>query len=209
MKKRMEEKSLHLAARALSAIFRPFYVPTAGFLALFLLTYLRMVPWVYQLIVIGMVYLFTVVFPMLAIYLYHRVNGWTLHQLNDRKKRAVPYVLTITCYIACLLLMYRMGIPRFLSGIIVATLMAIVICAVVNIWWKISTHMAAIGEFIGGFVYFSMLFHYESVGWLCFFILLAGVLGTARLVLHQHTLGEVLAGFCAGLICAVAGISLL
>ena len=35
------------------------------------------------------------------------------------------------------------------------------------------------------------------------FILIASILGSARIVLGHHTLGEVLSGFAVGLICAL------
>ena len=115
----MKETYLRNIARVLSAVFTPFYVPTVGFAALFLFTYLKMLPMFYQLIVVGIVYLFTVVFPMAAIYFYQKVNGWTLRHLGDREKRVVPYVMTFISYVVCLVLMYRINIPRFMSGIIV------------------------------------------------------------------------------------------
>jgi hypothetical protein len=73
----------------------------------------------------------------------------------------------------------------------------------VNLKWKLSEHMAGIGGVIGGLVSFSALFGYNPVGWLCLFILIAGILGSARIVLGHHTLGEVLSGFAVGLICAL------
>ena len=202
----MEEKYLRTAARVLSAVFTPFYVPTVGFVALFLFTYLRMLPMRYQLILVGVIYMFTVVLPMGAIYFYQKVNGWSLRHLGHREKRIVPYAMTITSYVVCLLLMYRMGIPRFMSGILVSSLLAMIVCAVVNVWWKISAHMAAIGQFTGGMVSFSLLFYNNNVGWLCFVILLAGMLGTSRILLRQHTLAEVLVGFAVGFVCGVGGI---
>ena len=63
--------------------------------------------------------------------------------------------------------------------------------------------MAGAGGVIGGLVAFSELFSYNPVGWLCIFILIAGVLGSARIVLRHHTLGEVLAGFVVGLVCTL------
>ena len=43
----------------------------------------------------------------------------------------------------------------------------------------------------------------NPVWWLCFFILLSGMLGTARIIVKQHTLLEVLAGFIVVLFCGV------
>ena len=103
----MEEKYLRISARVLSAIFTPFYVPTVGFLALFLFTYLRMLPLSYQIVVLGIVYAFTVLLPMLGIYIYQKINGWSLRHLGHKEKRIVPYAMTILSYVCCLLLMYR------------------------------------------------------------------------------------------------------
>ena len=202
----MEEKYLRITARVLSTVFTPFYVPTVCFVALFLFTYLKLLPMLYQVVVVGSVYLFTVIFPMTAIYFYQKVNGWSLRHLSHKEKRIVPYAMGIVSYVACLLLMYRMGIPRFMSGIIVASLIVMVICAVTNIWWKISAHMAAIGQFVGGMVSFSFLFFYDLSGWLCLAILVSGMLGTSRITLRQHTLSQVLVGFAVGFVCGVSGI---
>ena len=62
--------------------------------------------------------------------------------------------------------------------------------------------MAGMGGIIGGLVSFSALFSYNPVVWLCLFILIAGILGSARIVLGHHTLGEVLSGFVVGLVCS-------
>ncbi len=202
----MKEKYLRISARVLSALFTPFYVPTVGFLALFLFTYLRMLPLSYQAVVLGIVYAFTVLLPMLGIYIYQKINGWSLRHLGHKEKRIVPYAMTILSYVCCLLLMYRLTIPRCLSGIIVASLMAMIICAIINVWWKISAHMAAIGEFVGGLVSFSFVFYYNPLGWFCFVILLSGALGTSRMILRQHTLPQVLVGFLVGFVCGILGI---
>ncbi len=40
--------------------------------------------------------------------------------------------------------------PHFMSRILMAALLIQVICALINVWWKISTHTAAIGGVAGG-----------------------------------------------------------
>ena len=53
------EKDIILAARILSMLFTPFYLPFIGLVALFLFSYLSIFPWPYKLQVLVMVYLFT------------------------------------------------------------------------------------------------------------------------------------------------------
>ena len=193
-------------AKIISAIFNPFVVPFLAFLVLFFCSYLRMLPLTYRLIVLGIVYAFTILLPMIAIFFFRKINGWGIGAFRDRRKRFVPYLLTIICYVSCLVMMVRIGLPRYMTGIILATLMAMVICIVVNIKWKISEHMTAIGGVIGGLIAFSFLFNYNPTVWLSLFILLAGVLGSARIILRHHTLPEVLTGFAVGAVCAILGI---
>lgn len=203
-----EEKDprLMLAARILSAIFTPFMVPFVGFFLLFFFTYLRIMPLQYKLIMLGIVYCFTILMPMLFIYLYQKLSGEGLRALGERKKRFVPYVLTLTSYLACLFTLYRLHLPRYLSGILVAALLCMIGCTLLNFRWKVSTHTASSGLLIGGLLSYSFLFQFNPVGWLSFFILLAGMLGSARIIVKQHTLGEVFTGFVIGLFCGVIGI---
>ena len=197
------DRSLIRTARVISAIFTPFSIPFLAFLILFLFSYLRIMPIQYKLIVLGVVYCFTILMPTLTIFLFRKINGFSPEDLGERKRRFMPFLLTITSYVFCLVMMHRLNIPRYMTGIILAALIMMVICIVVNLKWKLSEHMAGVGAIVGGLVSFSALFGYNPVWWLCLFILIAGVLGTARIILQHHTLGEVLVGFAVGLICSL------
>ena len=197
------DRSLIRTARVISAIFTPFSIPFLAFLILFLFSYLRIMPIQYKLIVLGVVYCFTILMPTLTIFLFRKINGFSPEDLGERKRRFMPFLLTITSYVFCLVMMHRLNIPWYMTGIILAALIMMVICIVVNLKWKLSEHMAGVGAIVGGLVYFSALFGYNPVWWLCLFILIAGVLGTARIILQHHTLGEVLVGFAVGLICSL------
>lgn len=201
--KLIEEKTLIRVAHMVSAVFTPFSIPFLAFLILFLFSYLSIMPIQYKLIVLGIVYCFTIMIPVLAIFIFKKINGFSAQELGERKKRYVPFFLTITSYVFCLLMMNRLNIPWYMSGIILAALIMMVICIVVNLKWKLSEHMAGAGAVIGGLVAFSALFGYNPVWWLCLFILVAGVLGTARIILGHHTLGEVMGGFAVGFICSL------
>lgn len=197
------DRTLIRTARVISAIFTPFSIPFLAFLILFLFSYLRIMPIQYKLIVLGVVYCFTILMPTLTIFLFRKINGFSPEDLGERKRRFMPFLLTITSYVFCLVMMHRLNIPWYMTGIILATLIMMVICIVVNLKWKLSEHMAGVGAIVGGLVSFSALFGYNPVWWLCLFILIAGVLGTARIILQHHTLGEVLVGFAVGLICSL------
>ena len=197
------DRTLIKTARIVSAVFTPFSIPFVAFLILFLFSYLNIMPLAYKLIVLGVVYCFTILMPTLTIFLFRKINGFEAKDLTDRKKRYAPYLLTIISYVFCMLMMRKLNIPWYMSGIILTALLMMLISIILNLKWKLSEHMLGMGGIVGGVVSFSALFGYNPVWWLSLFILIAGVLVTARIILQHHTLSEVLTGFVVGFICAL------
>lgn len=197
----MNNKYLVLAAQAISLLFSPFYLPVIAFVALFVFSYLNMLPLTYKVVLLGGVYLFTVLIPRLAIFLYRKLNGWSRHELGHREKRYVPYVLSITSYAMLLYLMDSLHMPHFTLGIIAGALAIQIVCSLINRWIKVSTHSAAAGGVVGALMAFSVIFSFDPTAWLCLTIILAGLVSTSRLILRQHTLPELGAGVLVGVVC--------
>ena len=200
------QKQIILTARVLSMLFTPFYLPIVGIALLFLFSYLNIFPWSYKIQVLLMVYLFTVMLPALLIHVYRRYQGWNLIELGHREKRMIPYILSIISYFTCVYVMERLHMPHFMGSIIVAALAVQIVCALINIWWKISTHTAAIGGVAGALFAFAYYLGFNPVWWLCLVIIVAGMVGTSRMILRQHSLSQVVGGFAVGFICAALSI---
>ena len=200
------EKNIILTARVVSMVFTPFYLPIVGLMALFFLSYLSLMPTAYKLQVLTLVYFFTILLPTVLIHLYRKYNGWNLIELGHREKRMVPYVISILCYFFCVYIMDMLHIPHFMGTIVSAALAIQIVCALINVWWKISTHTSAIGGVAGALFVFGELFGFNPVWWLCLVMILAGVMGTSRMILRQHSLAQVVAGFWVGVICSVLGL---
>ena len=199
----MKEKNIIFTARIMSMIFTPFYLPIVGLIALFIFSYMSLLPMMYKLVMLAMVYLLTVVAPSLLIHLYRLCQGWTSHELGRKERRLVPYIISIVCYFACFFWMEYRNTPRVISIIVVVALTIQMVCALINVWWKISTHTAAIGGVAGGLVSYSIAFSFNPLWWLCFVLILAGAVGTARMILRQHSLSQVVTGFLVGVACAI------
>jgi hypothetical protein len=58
------DKTLIRTAKVISAVFTPFSIPFLAFLVLFIFSYLRIMPLQYKLIVLGVVYCFTILMPI-------------------------------------------------------------------------------------------------------------------------------------------------
>ena len=204
----MKEKNIILISRVVSMMFTPFYLPLVGLAALFFFSYLNTFPLYYILMVMGIVWLFTVLLPTRLIHLYRRYHGWTPIQLGVRERRMVPYVISILCYFICFYILSLRHTPHTITSILIAALAVQMLCAMTNVWWKVSTHSAAIGGVAGGLLSFSLIFNFNPVWWLCLVILLGGMVGTSRMILRQHTLPQVVVGFFMGLLCSAVTILL-
>ncbi|MGL5957330.1 MAG: hypothetical protein ACRCZZ_01815 [Phocaeicola sp.] len=200
------ERFLIQGARLISRIFSPFMIPLIAFFSLFFFTYLRVLPLNYKLTVLTIVYSFTIFMPMVGIYAHHRINKLSLKLLDKKEKRIMPYTLTIISYSACLVIMYRLQLPRYLTGIIMASLICIVCCLIINFWWKVSTRVTSGGLMVGGLLSFSFMFQFNPVWWLSIFILLSGLIGTAQIILKEQSLLKIFAGFMVGSLCGILGI---
>ena len=198
------EKQIILTAR--SMIFTPFYLPIVGLIAMFFLSYLRYYDPSFKFQVLAVVYFFTILLPTVLIHLYRRYQGWSLIDLGMKERRMVPYIISILCYFTCVYLMELMHIPHFMASIVIVALLIQIVCAIINVWWKISTHSAAIGGVAGSLIVFSVIFMFNPVWWFCLVLIVAGILGSSRMILRQHTLPQVLVGFLIGIICAFLGV---
>lgn len=204
----MKEKEIIFTAKVLSVLFTPFYLPILGLLILFIFSYLSLLPLTYKLFLLLMFYLFTVFLTTALIRFYRRYQGWTLIELGSRERRAIPYVISIFSYLLCYYIMAATHVPHFMGSILIAALVIQVACAIINLFIKISTHTAAIGGVTGALLAFSVIFSFNPVWWLCIVLLLAGMVGTSRMILRQHSLRQVVLGYLAGVACSFVSVLL-
>ena len=205
----MSNKYLILTAKMFAMLFAPFYFPVLAFLVLFIFSYMKLLPLNYKLLILGIVYLFTVALPLLGIYAFRKMNGLHRHQMSKREMRSIPYFIFIVCYGCCLYLMVRMHMPHFMISILFGALVLQVLCAFINNWISISTHSAAAGAMVGALLAFSIIFSFDPTWWLCLTLFIAGCVGSSRLILRQHSLHEVNWGLALGLLCGFVCILLL
>lgn len=203
------DKVIIYAARVVSLIFTPFYLPLVGLIALFTFSYLNLLPLEYQLLVLALVYFFTILMPTFLIHLYRRLQGWTRFELGQKQRRMVPYLISIGCYFCGFYVLQSLRIYHFISSIVMGALLVQIVCAIINVWWKISTHTAAVGGVAGALLVFADIFGFNPVWWFCVVFILAGVLGSARMILRQHCLSQVIVGFAVGFVSAAVGIIVL
>ena len=204
----MKNRYILIAAQAISTLFTPFYLPTEATVVLMTFSYLNSVSMTLKLALILIVYLMTVLFPRIIIYLYRKYHGWSNHQMSRRERRYVPYIISIVCFSLLLLLLELLHMPHFISAIIAAALLIQIICAIINNWIKVSTHAAASAGIVSMLFAFSLIFNFDATNWIALSTLLCGCVCSARMILRQHTYHELLLGVITGIISGYAAVLL-
>lgn len=158
----------------------------------------------FRLLVI--VFALTCVFPMITIAVLHNFKIIKDKRLISRKERVIPYITGTVYYAVAVWHVIYTNEPQWLVMFFVGGTLACLISAIVNLWWKISAHMAGIGGLLALLWQIdAMELEVVSKMWMIIYILIAivlcGMLGTSRLLLKRHTLPQVIAGFLNGLIC--------
>ena len=121
-------------------------------------------------------------------------------QMEQSRERNVPYILTVICYVACFYVLQKIPMVRILSYAILAAALAILISFLINLKWKISIHMVGVGGLMGLLYVFSQQLHFNFLLPIIIIAIIAGALGTSRLLMSAHIPSQVYAGFLTGFI---------
>jgi len=78
--------------------------------------------------------------------------------------------------------------------------LVIVVLLLISFKWKISNHMAALGGLSGVFFAFSFRNGLNPVYALLTVVIIAGLVGTARLALNKHNIWQIIAGYLLGFV---------
>lgn len=186
-------------SKAISYLFHPLLIPSLGMLVLFNSgTYLSYLPPDMKKWMLVIVFLCTYVVPLAFIpfFLYQRVIMNI--QMNSRRERYVPLVVSFVLYTFCFYLIRRISIPHMYHSFILSSLLSILAIMLINLRYKISIHMAGVGGLVALVGFLAFYLKVDLQFYLGVSVLLAGLIGTARIFLKAHTPGEVYAGFLTG-----------
>lgn len=196
---------MYSIARFFSHLLSPILIPTYSVFIALWYSVLFFIPAATRWTVVGVTAIITCVIPSAIIFALYRLGKVSDPGLNNRNERYIPYAVTALCYIACAFYMWRIHAPMWLDMFFVGGAAAAVISCIVNIWWKISAHMAAMAGMTALTVRI-MLDHinvFDIMPMVYATILLTGILGTSRIVLERHTFWQVMAGAANGFVCVM------
>ncbi len=204
---------MRAVAKALSVVLHPVWMPTAIVVLAFSLhpyLALRFIGDGRIGVLYTMVFVMTAVFPLLSVWMFKRggmVRDWTMPL---REERTLVYAITLMYCGMCYWLLRRtaghpMVLSLFLGGCVVLAAVLLI-----NLRWKISAHMAGICGLLGALLALMLLQGVQAPLLFAALVALAGALGTARLLITDHTPAQVYTGALLGLVgvlgCALFGL---
>ncbi len=195
---------MNLIAKIISVVFQPLFVPVYT-LILLLTSSTFFFPPVYKLLLTLAFFSSTCFFPFLFC-----VSIFSLKSLVKlgRKERNSIYAVTFITYVFCFYILWKMYLPFALLVMFGGCVFAVFLLLVINFFWKISAHATVMGCCCGYIFLFALYASQNPIILFCISILLAGVVGWARLYLKAHTAGQVFAGYAVGLLPSLLSIVL-
>lgn len=189
-------------ATFISYLFHPLLMPSYLLWIVFHTdTYLQLaLPQKLQYIIYGLVVITTVLIPVsFSIILLRGGYIKSLH-LDTKEERRLPYLLTCIFYFATFYLLKQAQIPSLVTLLFLGATLALLASILINMKWKISAHMVGIGGVIGALAGLSLRLFLNYQVLLLALIILAGIIGTSRMLLKAHSPAQIYSGFCLGLL---------
>lgn len=140
----------------------------------------------------------TYLVPLGSIYFMHYQGIVKSMHLRSREERLAPLVITLVMYVFCFYLVSRIDAPKLYNAFLLSGVISTALCLLITTRFKISIHMVGTGGLLAlvGFLAFHMkvnLLFYMMVA-----VMIAGLVGSARLLLKAHTPAEIYSGFLLG-----------
>ncbi len=203
MKRYTVNKLIADAAHLMSTIFSPLMMPTYGVFLVLWVSVLCLLPYGTRVSVLLVCMGITCILPLIFLsVLRHFKLVKDLH-VEKREQRTIPYLFAALCYAVAAYYLYYCHSPQWFTMFMVGSAITVLLMALINLKWQISAHMAG----IGGVVALVYQIHAQGLSafdlfWLlCIIVILAGMLGSARLALKRHNMWQVLAGVVVGFLC--------
>lgn len=197
----LEKKRLKIPAKIISFVFHPVFVTfyTA------LLVYWLQKP-LYISIVneyplwLGYLFINLVMFPVIATLLLKALGFIGSIKMEEPKDRIIPLIATMIFYFWAYNVAKNITpeVPLYLRVFLLGAFWGVIVTFLVNIFFKISMHTMAIGGTIGILIVMILALRVDILLLIVLTILLAGIIGTARLILKSHIPFELLLGYVLG-----------
>ncbi len=205
-------KWLSVLAQIVSYIFHPLFVP---FAVAWLLLYQHPINLItiddpMRLRLIAMIFINTILFPAFMVFLLWRLKFISNVYLETQRERIIPLIISIIFYfwgfyVSKNIEIVPLALQQWLLGIFLTSCIAML----ANIFMKISLHTLGLGGAVMFFLLQMKSDPHWPAAWIFPVLLMAGAVGSARLLRTAHQPSEIYVGYMGGAICQIAAFFIL
>ena len=197
---------MKVVAKILSTLFHPLTIPLIGILIILNSnSYLNYaVPREVKIAILLLVAMNTLIVPFFVSLLLLMTKKIRSFNMETNEERVLPYAFTVLFYIFTIVRLYKEPIPPIIFKFIIGATLAVILAFIINFRWKISAHMIGIGGLIGALISISLLLGVYIIPYVIGGFIIAGLLGSSRLILDAHTPAQIYTGFVLGMLCQFA-----
>lgn len=202
-------KALRIIASIVSYICHPVFMPLIMAFMLNVLSpvsFAGITPKQQGLLLINIA-ISSVMFPLFAILLMKPLGFITSYHMPTAKERTIPLMVTMIFYFWISHVfdsMTAIPVPLILKVLMLGNFWGIIVLFIINIFTKISMHTAAAGGMLGIIIVLMISSPVNMI--IPFFaaMIVAGIIGTARLLLNAHQKGDIWLGYLVGIVAQIA-----
>ncbi len=180
------------AAHVLSLLLHPLWMPTLALLIAFhtdlhlAFAFTARGQWT----IMGMVFVMTALFPVSSMFMLWRSGAISALSVPARKERTLPFLLTLIYFCMVYYILRRTPIHPAMLALFTSIILNLAAVLLINMRWKISLHMVGVGGLVGMCLGLWLL-HGAQASYLPWLFLITGALGTARLLVTDHTPAQI------------------
>ena len=184
----------------ISTILHPIVIPTIGILLYFILTPINLSNR-QQYTILAVVFVTTYVIPLLLLIILKSIGYIKSFQVHGIKERKIPIFFMMILLFTLGKFFFDTTIIKDLSYLFFGVVLGLGIIYILFITKiKTSLHLLSMGAATGYFLLFQQIHGIFVLPLVILFIVLSGLLASARLYLKAHSHKEVYLGFFIGLI---------
>lgn len=191
----MENKIASVISYLLHPILVPFYAVILLLKPSFLV---NGIPFQGKLMLLTLVLLTVVLLPLFLMVIYKKMGWISSYYLADKKERKLPLITMGFLQLIMAIMFQRLQISTvFHLFFLTAAVLTVVLLLITN-YWKISLHTSAVGGLLGALSGMAIALKVDFILPVLGVVLLAGVVGYARLKLETHNTSQVYVGYIVG-----------
>ena len=189
-------------AQIVSVAFHPLFFTLYAFMFLVLF-----VPFLFagihqyeQLLVLARIAINTVFFPFATIFLMLKLGFVSSLTMPERKERIIPYIAISIFYFWNYMALKNLGVHPALLNVVLGITISIYMAFFLNLFYKVSIHTVGAGNFVAIALSAAMMSHYNLEPQVIAVVILAGLIGSARLYLRAHRAADIYSGYMVGML---------